>query len=80
MTESNKGDRTASGEPISAESDAKARVKGAVAEGESAPDAGTRSGSLTGPAPSVSTDQTEAGEDRSELAASAQPVTEVLAS
>jgi NADH-quinone oxidoreductase subunit C len=78
VTESNKGDRTASGEPINAESDAKARVKGAVAEGESAPDAGTRSGSLTGPAPSVSTDQTQAGEDRSELATSAQPVTEVL--
>ena len=35
---------TASGEPINAESDAKARVKGAVPEGESAPDAGTEAG------------------------------------
>jgi len=74
----NRGDRTASGEPISAESDAKARVKGAVDEGESAPDAGTRTGSLTGSAPAVSTDQTEAGEDRSELSTSSQPTAEVL--
>ncbi len=74
----NRGDRTASGEPLNAESDAKARVKGAVPAGESAPDAGTRSGSLTGPAPAVASDDTEAGEDRSELATSAQPTAEVL--
>ena len=61
MSGDNRGDRTASGEPISAESDANARVKGAVAEGESAPDAGTRTGSLTGAAPEVSTDDTQAG-------------------
>ena len=75
----NRGDRTASGEPINAESDANARVKGAVPEGESEPDAGTRAGSLTGPAPDVATDDSQSGEDRSELAASAQPTTEVLA-
>ncbi len=78
MSGDNRGDRTASGEPINAESDAKARVKGAVPEGESAPDAGTRAGSLTGAAPDLATDQTEAGEDRSELAVSSQPTTEVL--
>ncbi|GAA1432953.1 NADH-quinone oxidoreductase subunit C [Microlunatus lacustris] len=78
MSGDNRGDRTAGGEPISAESDAKARVKGAVDEGESAPDAGTRTGSLTGSAPEVSTDDTEAGEDRSELTTSSQPTAEVL--
>ena len=78
MSDDNRGDRTAGGEPINAESDAKARVTGALPEGESAPDAGTRPGSLTGAAPDVATDETEAGEDRSELAASSQPAAEVL--
>ena len=78
MSGDNRGDRTASGEPINAESDANARVKGAVPEGESAPDSGTKPGSLTGAAPDVATDDTEAGEDRSELAAAGQPAAEVL--
>ena len=50
MTESNTGDRTAGGEPINAESDAKARVKGATEGGESAPDAGTKPETVTGSA------------------------------
>jgi NADH-quinone oxidoreductase subunit C len=74
----NRGDRGPGGEPISAESDAKARVKGAVPEGESEPDAGTRPGSLTGPAPAVSTNDNQAGEDRAEVATSEQGATEVL--
>jgi NADH-quinone oxidoreductase subunit C len=74
----NRGDRTASGEPINAESDAKARVKGATADGESEPDAGTRPESLTGSAPAVSTDENQASEQRSELATSDQGGPEVL--
>jgi NADH-quinone oxidoreductase subunit C len=74
----NRGDRTASGEPINAESDAKARVKGATADGESEPDAGTRPESLTGSAPAVSTDENQASEQRSELAPSDQGAPEVL--
>jgi NADH-quinone oxidoreductase subunit C len=72
------GDRTASGEPINAESDAKARVQGATSDGESEPDAGTRPESLTGPAPAVSTDENQASEQRSELATSDQGGPEVL--
>ena len=49
----NTGDRTASGEPINAESDANARIKGAVPGGESAPDAGTKPETVTGPAPAL---------------------------
>jgi NADH-quinone oxidoreductase subunit C len=74
----NRGDRTASGEPINAESDAKARVQGATEAGESAPDAGTKPESLTGSAPAVATDDSEAGEQRSELVGTAAPETEVL--
>lgn len=74
----NTGDRTASGEPINAESDAKARVQGAVEGGESEPDAGTKPESLTAPAPGVATDASEAGEQRSELVGTEAPETEVL--
>jgi NADH-quinone oxidoreductase subunit C len=58
---SNTGDRTAGGEPINAESDAKARVKGATSEGESAPDAGTKPETVTGSAPAVSSEAEESG-------------------
>jgi NADH-quinone oxidoreductase subunit C len=74
----NLGDRTASGEPINAESDAKARVQGATQGGESAPDAGTKPESLTGSSPAVATDDSEAGEQRSELVGTEAPETEVL--
>jgi NADH-quinone oxidoreductase subunit C len=73
-----RGDRTASGEPINAESDEKARVKGAVAGGEAEPDAGTKPESLTGSAPAVATDASESGEQRAELASTDAPETEVL--
>ncbi len=56
---SNTGDRTASGEPINAESDANARVKGASDVGESAPDAGTRPETVTGSSPAVSSEADE---------------------
>lgn len=72
-------DRTTGGAPINAESDAQAPVKGAVSGGEAEPDAGTKSGSLTGPAPDVSSAETEAGEDSAEVAVSAEPTAEVLA-
>ncbi|HEU5484485.1 MAG TPA: hypothetical protein VFU98_06230, partial [Microlunatus sp.] len=44
------------------ESDAQAPIKGAVPEGESEPDAGTRSESATGAPHGVASDETEAGE------------------
>ena len=62
----NTGDRTASGEPINAESDANARVKGAVDGGESAPDADTKPETVTGSSPAVSSEADEA--DTSEAA------------
>jgi NADH-quinone oxidoreductase subunit C len=65
--EPNTGDRTAGGEPINAESDAKARVKGATEGGESAPDAGTRPETVTGSAPAVSSEA-----DESDTSAAAQ--------
>jgi NADH-quinone oxidoreductase subunit C len=52
---------------LNAESDAKAPIKGAMPEGESEPDADTKPGDLTGPAPDVSSADTEATEDRAEL-------------
>ena len=64
-------------EGVNAESDAKAPVLGAVPEGESEPDAGTRPESRTGAAPDVASDETEAGEDRSEVAR-VEGATEVL--
>ncbi len=53
------------------ESDAKARITGALPEGESAPDAGTKPESQTGPAPDVATTDTEAGEQSAEVEAAA---------
>ena len=44
------------------ESDAKAPITGAVPEGESAPDAGTKSESATGAPADVASDETEASE------------------
>ncbi len=67
---------------INQESDAEARVKGAVSGGESEPDAGTRPETLTGPEPKVSTTDTEAGERTAETSqtevAVAEPTAEVL--
>ncbi|WP_091185133.1 NADH-quinone oxidoreductase subunit C [Microlunatus flavus] len=51
---------------MTGESDANAPVKGAVPEGESAPDRGTEAGSKTGSATPVSTASTDAAEDRAE--------------
>ncbi len=56
----------AQAERITGESDANAPVKGAVPEGESAPDTGTEAGSKTGAAAPVSTASTDAAEDRAE--------------
>jgi NADH-quinone oxidoreductase subunit C len=73
--------------PVSGESDSQARVKGATAEGESAPDAGTRPEKVTGGSAAVSTAQTDAAEDRAEVehvaagdaeAVSTEPGAEVL--
>ena len=54
-------------ENLSSESDAKAPIKGAVPEGESAPDADTKAGDLTGSAPEVGSADTEATEDRAQV-------------
>ncbi|HET9873017.1 MAG TPA: NADH-quinone oxidoreductase subunit C [Propionibacteriaceae bacterium] len=62
-----RGDRDSSGAPLSDESDAKARIKGATPEGESAPDADTKPESLVGPAPSVSSEETDAQTSESEV-------------
>ena len=67
---------------IHQESDSEARVKGAVPEGESEPDAGTRPEKLTGPEPKVDTSDSEAGERTAETkqteVAVAEPTAEVL--
>ena len=63
------GDRDKAGAPLNAESDAKARIKGGLPEGESAPDAGTRAESLTPAEPGVASDETQADASRSEVAA-----------
>jgi NADH-quinone oxidoreductase subunit C len=52
------------GAGLNEESDAKAQVKGAVPEGESEPDAGTRPESLTGAEPALPSDETEVLEVR----------------
>ncbi len=69
-------------EPINAESDANAPVKGADPQGESAPDAGTRAEQQTGPSPSVATGETAATESVEETEQSGlavgQPRAEVL--
>jgi NADH-quinone oxidoreductase subunit C len=63
------------------ESDAEARVKGAVPEGESEPDAGTRTEKLTGAEPKVDTGDSQAGEQTAETSqtgvAVAEPTAEV---
>ena len=56
-------------ETVNAESDAKAPVKGATADGESAPDTGTRAESQTGSAPAVASTDTEAGGQAAEVEA-----------
>ena len=56
----------AEAEQVVGESDANARVKGAVPEGESGPDAGTEAGSKTGTSAPVSTASTDAAQDRAE--------------
>ena len=62
---------------IHKESDEKAPIKGAVPEGESEPDAGTKPESLTGEAPEVSSEATAAEEDEAQLAIT-EPTAEVL--
>jgi NADH-quinone oxidoreductase subunit C len=67
---------------IHEESDAEARVKGAVSGGESEPDAGTRPEKLTGAEPKVDSSDTEAGQRTAETSQSgvavAEPTAEVL--
>jgi NADH-quinone oxidoreductase subunit C len=70
---------SAPGEPINAESDANARVKGAEPEGESEPDAGTKPETLTGPSPTIRSDDDEATTGGAEIVAP-EPSPEVLAS
>jgi NADH-quinone oxidoreductase subunit C len=65
-------------EELNKESDDKARVKGAVPEGESQPDADTKAGELTGAAPNVSSADTEATEDRAEVEQAAPARAEVI--
>src|SRR5215204_618046 len=69
---------SAPGEPINAESDAGARVKGADPEGESEPDAGTKPETLTGPSPTIRSDDHEATTGGAEIVP-AEPSPEVLA-
>jgi NADH-quinone oxidoreductase subunit C len=69
---------SAPGEPINAESDANARVKGADPEGESEPDAGTKPETLTGPSPTIRSDDDEATTGGAEIVAP-EPSPEVLA-
>ena len=66
------------GEPINAESDADARVKGADPEGESEPDAGTKPETLTGPSPTIRSDDDEATTGGAEIVP-AETSPEVLA-
>lgn len=71
----------AQAERVTGESDANAPVKGAVAEGESRPDAGTEAGSKTGAGAAVSTASTDAAEDVAETeqaVAAVEPESEVL--
>ena len=60
-------------ENLNTESDEKAPIKGAVPEGESAPDSGTKNEEVAGSAPEVGSAQSEAEEDRAELAATGDP-------
>ena len=64
--------------PVNAESDEKAPIKGGLAEGESQPDAGTKSETLTGSAPEVGSAESEASGERAEVAL-VEPTAEVIA-
>ncbi len=65
-------------ENLHKESDANARVKGAVPEGESEPDAGTKPETLTGPAPDIPSADVESTTGGAEVVAP-QPTHEALA-
>jgi NADH-quinone oxidoreductase subunit C len=71
-----------SAEGVNAESDAKARVTGGLPQGESAPDPGTRAGSVTGSAPEVASGASDGDQATDEAAQSevavASPSAEVL--
>jgi NADH-quinone oxidoreductase subunit C len=67
-----------SDEPINAESDANAPVKGAVPEGESQPDQDTKPETLTGPSPDIASDDATATTGGAEIVAP-EPTPEVLA-
>jgi NADH-quinone oxidoreductase subunit C len=67
-----------SDEPINAESDANAPVKGAVPEGESQPDQDTKPETLTGPSPDIASDDATATTGGVEIVAP-EPTPEVLA-
>ena len=69
---------TKADESLHKESDENAPIKGGLAEGESQPDAGTKSESLTGGAPEVGSVTPEAAEERAELAV-VEPTAEVIA-
>jgi NADH-quinone oxidoreductase subunit C len=64
-------------EPLHAESDEKAPIKGGLAEGESQPDPGTKAESLIGAAPEVGSAATEAEATRAEVVV-AEPTAEVI--
>ncbi len=68
----------APGDGVNAESDAQAPVQGADPQGESAPDAQTRTGGLTGSAPDVASTDSEAGGDRAEVAQAPSATPEVI--
>ena len=79
--EADAAEDAAEAEPVTGESDANAPVKGAVAEGESRPDAGTDAESKTGPGAAVSTASTDAAEDQAETGqavTAVEPESEVL--
>jgi NADH-quinone oxidoreductase subunit C len=64
--------------PVNAEADEKAPIKGGLAEGESQPDAGTKSETLIGSAPEVGSAESEAAGERAEVAL-VEPTAEVIA-
>ena len=79
--EADAAEDAAEAEPVTGESDANAPVKGAVAEGESRPGAGTDAESKTGPGAAVSTASTDAAEDQAETGqavTAVEPESEVL--
>ena len=72
-------DAKVDGEPIQAESDEQARIKGATPDGESAPDADTRSQTLTGPAPGIASASTDAAAASTEIHTATLDTTEPTA-